>query len=263
MQGLDSAAIQGGRAVPILVHGRAWGGLWYQTRTRAVDYPAVLRELLPWFALSTLLVTGATFLALRRIVLDPVGQLAQGAQRMREGDFTVRLPEATGRDELADLVRSFNAMSRTVESFNQRLSEEVRIATEKARAAEAAAMRERRLAAMGELAAGIAHEINNPLGGLSNAVEDLRRADLPPERRSQYLDLLARGLARIGATVNRLRRFTPRDAPRERVELRAVVQDAIDLVQHRARREGVEIELAESGGPAVVPGRRTSSARRC
>jgi signal transduction histidine kinase len=256
MQTRRSIQVLGGTAIPILWLGRevALGGLWYRSKTRAVDYASVLRELLPWFGLSTLLLTWGTFLALRRIVLDPVQQLAEGARRVSSGDFSVRLPEPAGRDELAELVRSFNSMSSTVQSFNQRLSEEVRVATEKARAAEAAAMRERRLAAMGELAAGIAHEINNPLGGLSNAVEDLRRSDLPLERRAQYLDLLARGLTRIGATVNRLRRFTPRESPREPVELRAVVQDAIDLVQHRALRQKVELVLAKSDAPIRVAG---------
>ncbi|HEX6881786.1 MAG TPA: HAMP domain-containing sensor histidine kinase [Planctomycetota bacterium] len=256
MRGESSVASAGGNAVPIRVGHGVWGGLWYRTRTRAVDYPAVLRELLPWFALSTLLLTGATFLALRRIVLDPVEHLAEGARRMRTGDFSVRLPEPPGRDELAELVRSFNSMSATVQGFNQRLSEEVRVATEKARAAEAAAMRERRLAAMGELAAGLAHEINNPLGGLANAVEELRRPELPPARRAQYLELLARGLERIGETVNRLRRFTPRETPHEPVDLAAVLQDALDLVRHRAERLRVTLVQTVGEGPLRTRGAR-------
>jgi signal transduction histidine kinase len=249
--------VLGGRAVPIRAQEGVWGGLWYRTHaSQTHGYRAVLAEVLPWFALSTLLLTAATFLALRRLVLDPVEQLAEGARRMRSGDFDVRLAVPQRRDELAELVRSFNAMSSTVESFNLRLSEEVRLATEKARAAEAAAMRERRLAAMGELAAGLAHEINNPLGGLQNAVEDLRRGELSEERRTQYLDLLARGLARIGETVNRLRRFTPREAPLGSVDLAAVAQDALELVQHRSRRLGVELVFDPGHGVPRVTGVR-------
>lgn len=257
MQDGEPVAALGGRAVPILTRRGGWGGLWYRAKpSQALGYRAILREVLPWFVLSTLLLTGATFYALRRLVLDPVEQLASGARRLRAGDFGVRLAVPTRHDELADLVRSFNAMSSTIESFNQRLSEEVRVATEKARTAEALAMRERRLAAMGELAAGIAHEINNPLGGLQNAVDELQRAELAPARRAQYLDLLARGLARIGETVNRLRRFTPREAPFEAVDLTAVARDAFELVQHRAQRLGIELVLQASAGVPTVPGVR-------
>ena len=247
-------SVLGGRALPILLPGssKAWGGVWYRTRDGGnEDYLAILMRMLPWFSLSTVLLTAGTFLALRRLVLDPVAQLAEGARRVRAGDFDVRLDVPTRRDELAELVRSFNDMTSTVAGFNQRLSEEVRLATEKARLAEAAAMRERRLAAMGELAAGIAHEINNPLGGLQNAVEDLERPDLPPERRAQYLALLGRGLARIGETVNRLRRFTPRESPFEPVPLLDVVHDALELVAHRARRLSVRIVAPEEPRPGT------------
>lgn len=251
--------VVGGRAVPIRVSGSVvpWGVLWYRAKDRTeVDLGGLVLRMLPWFALSTVLLTLGTFEALRRLVLDPVEQLAEGARRLRAGDFDVRLSDSPRRDELADLVRSFNEMTSTVAGFNERLSAEVRAATEKARAAEAAAMRERRLAAMGELAAGIAHEINNPLGGLLNAVHDLGREELPSERRKQYLGLLERGLQRIGETVNRLRRFTPREGSLETVELAAVARDAIELVQHRASRSDVEIVLTGEDSGARVHGSR-------
>jgi len=74
-----------------------------------------------------------------------------------------------------------------------------------------------------------------------NAVEALDREDIDPGRRREYRELVARGLARIGDTVNRLRRFTPRDAPLEPVDLVEVVRDSIELVHHRASRLGVAI----------------------
>jgi signal transduction histidine kinase len=246
----------GGRAVPIQGRRGTWGGLWYRAAGQEVDYGALIARVLPWFALSTLLLTGSTFLAMRVLVLDPVAQLAEGARRVRAGDFAVHLRDPQRRDELAELVRAFNDMTGTIASFNQRLSAEVRAATEKARAAEAAAMRERRLAAMGELAAGLAHEINNPLGGMQNAVADLERGELSSERRAQYLGLLARGLARIGETVNRLRRFVPREAPFDTLELADIVQDALELVRHRAERLGVALDFRIEGEVRAVAGNR-------
>ena len=228
-----------GRAIPI----RGWGGLWVRTG-RALDSRSFLTRMLAFFVLSTLLLTLGTFVAMRRLVLDPIRSLADGARRVAAGDLDVRLARPKRTDELSQLVGAFNDMTSQVRGFNERLEDEVRDATEKARQAEAAAMTQRRLAAMGEFAAGVAHEINNPLGGLQNAVHRLEAGELAPQKRRQYFELLSRGLTRIGETVHRLRRFTPRETEHEPVDLHAVVIDALELVRHRADRLGVALDYA-------------------
>jgi signal transduction histidine kinase len=146
----------------------------------------------PWFLLSLLLLVLGTFFVLRRSVLDPLEELARAAQRVKAGDLSARLREPERADEIGQLFRSFNEMTANVQGFNARLGQEVETATAQARRAEAAALTQRRLAAMGELAAGIAHEINNPLGGLLNAVESLERGKLPPAEARALLRAPAR-----------------------------------------------------------------------
>ena len=115
-------------------------------------------------------------------------------------------------------------------------------------------MTQRRLAAMGELAAGIAHEINNPLGGMRNAVESLEMGDLDPERRERYLALVDGGLSRIQGIVGKLLRFTPRSGLSEEVFLFAdAARDAVALIEHRAGSEGVAL-VGRSERPAVGAG---------
>ena len=240
----------GGTAMPILGPDReTWGGCWFAfpSPEGAGGVPV---QLIPWFLLSTLVLTVLTFWLLRRFVLAPVEQLALGAQLVAGGDLAVRLAEPPRSDELSDLIRHFNAMAATLQRYNERMAQEVEAATDKSRRAEAAAMTQRRLAATGELAAGIAHEINNPLGGLLNAVEALMRGDLPPEKRAQYQALLKDGLERIQSTVGQLLRFTPRTVKPAPLALATPVLDAIALVQHRASKQNVEIELeAADNGP--------------
>ena len=238
---------RGGSAVPIFdPDGRLWGACWYRLES-TVETGHLVQSLLPWFLLSTLLLTFGTFATMRRFVLAPVEELARGAERLAAGDLSARLAEPERRDELADLIRRFNAMAATVQGFNATLEREVARATEKARAAEAAAITQRRLAATGELAAGVAHEINNPLGGLLNAAESLAREDLPPAKRSQYQALLHGGLERIQATVGRLLRLAPRAARPQPIVLLQPVLDAIALVQHRAGEQRVAIEFTCDG----------------
>ncbi|MCA8981870.1 MAG: HAMP domain-containing histidine kinase [Planctomycetes bacterium] len=244
----------GGVSLPIVDRlGRVWGGCWYQLpdRTGARE---LLSLLLPWFAATTLLLSLGSFAVLRRSVLDPLERLAEGSQRLAAGEFGVHLEVPSESGEITDLVRSFNQMAAEVRGYHEHLEEEVARATAQAREAEAAVLRERRLAAMGELAAGIAHEINNPLGGMLNAVDVLRRDQIEPEKRRRYHDLLQGGLERIRETVSKLLRLTPRAADDTPFALAEPTRDAVALVAHRAAGLGVTILLHESGGPALVVG---------
>ena len=230
----------GGIAVPMRdASGEIWGGLWVPLR--GVEPGNLLLALLPWFLLSLSLLTLGAFFVLRRSVLDPLEELAGAARRVKSGDLAARVPERGRADEIGQLVHSFNEMTAEVQGFSARLSAEVERATEQARRAEAAALTQRRLAAMGELAAGIAHEINNPLGGMLNAVEALEGGKLPPERHKRYFELVHSGLERIRTTVGKLLRFTPRSASPALFAPAAAVEDAIELVQHRAAKQAVEI----------------------
>jgi signal transduction histidine kinase len=252
-EGQAVADIEGGWAVPVEGPEGIWGGCWYR-RAPPLRIGGLVRGLLLGYVGSTLLLTAATFLLLRQIVLDPVDELVEGAHRVRAGDLAVRLEEPHRRDEIADLVRSFNQMASTLEGFSTKLQEEVARATDQARRAEQAAMTQRRLAAMGELAAGIAHEINNPLGGLQNAVRVLGRESVDPDKRRRYLALLDEGLGRIQRTVSQLLRFTPRRKSTEPVDLVQVCFDAAALVRHRAAKEGVRVALRLPGRAPFEPG---------
>ncbi len=247
IEGGGSRPSQGGTAIPIRdATGAIWGGCWF---TRAPFRPASpIGVLLPGFLVSTALITLATAWILRRSVLDPVSSLAGASARLAAGDLAARAGPARAAGELGELIRTFDVMAGQIEGFDARRAREVREATEQVRRAEAAAMTQRRLAATGELAAGIAHEINNPLGGLLNAVDTLERTDLAPAKRAQYHGLLRSGLERIRTTVGQLLRFTPRSAQPVPLALIEPVTDAIALVSHRANAQGVAIQLVDGAG---------------
>jgi len=250
LRDINSAVLSGqpqatvrGIAVPVLDgSGVVWGGCWFASDA-VIGTGDLFRQLLPWFLVSTLLLTLGTFSALRRLVLDPIQDLARGARQLEEGDLGVRVHETGRSDEVSELMRGFNQMASRVQGFGEKLANEVEIATAKAKSAEAAAMTQRRLAATGELAAGIAHEINNPLGGMINALEVLGRDDLAPEKREQYLALVKGGLERIHQTVGQVLRLAPRKTEPELISLAAPLGDALGLVRHRAKSLGVGIYL--------------------
>lgn len=258
--GGGSVLVAGGVALPVVLpDGRPWGGCWLRSR-RAAEGEGFLRQLLPWFIASTLVLTLATFSLVRGLVLEPVQRLADTANRIGRGELAARAGPTSRQDEVGQLVTQFDRMAEEVQGFQVRLEREVAEATAQARSAEAAAMTQRRLAATGELAAGVAHEINNPLGGLVNAVEVLGRESTTPERREEYLALVRTGLERIRVTVGRLLRLAPRETRTTRLPLGQPLQDALGLVAHRAGQAQVRLEVGPLDGEPVAHGSEAARA---
>jgi signal transduction histidine kinase len=154
---------------------------------------------------------------------------------------------------MANLVSTFNGMAREVNEYQQHLEERVLGALSRARAAENRLVVAQRLAATGTLAAGFAHEINNPLGGTLNALRKLKAGGLPDERREEYFELALDSLHRIRTIVERILNFTPRQREPADVDVADVCQRAASLAGHRAERRGITVAVdADRPVPGVV-----------
>jgi signal transduction histidine kinase len=119
---------------------------------------------------------------------------------------------------------------------------------------EAQLIRAGRLGALGELTAGIAHEIKNPLHGLKGTAEILRDAipDTAPERR--MLELHISEIDRLGRTADRFLSFAkPLDADRRPLDPGELVDRVASLVSPQARGEGVEVRVGPWEGERIPP----------
>jgi two-component system NtrC family sensor kinase len=163
--------------------------------------------------------------SLGRLITEPLRRMAALARRIGAGDLSGRIPVRSD-DEVGELAVAFNDMSAQLAASRQAL-----IRTEK-------------LAVAGGLAAGVAHEINNPLASLQACLWALRKPDLPEDERIRHLDSLSRGLRRISGTVQQLMRFArPSRANRAPVLLNDVVARAVHLVKPSLPEERITIEL--------------------
>lgn len=111
-----------------------------------------------------------------------------------------------------------------------------------------------RLASLGLLTAGVAHEINNPLEGIRNYLKLLRNAGAGPEDRARWLDLVDHGFGRIAEIVRDLLRFARPANERGEADLAAAVERATKLAAYSQKLAHVEIETRGLEAPLVVVG---------
>jgi two-component system NtrC family sensor kinase len=161
----------------------------------------------------------------RRLVLRPVRQLAAGTQRIAEGSLTTTIP-VDSNDELGDLARAFNDMI-------GRLGEAQRELTQADK-----------LASLGRLAAGIAHEINNPLTGVLTYASYLqRRSNAEPELREDVA-VIVRETKRCRDIVKGLLDFARRTPPeRQHIDLNEVARRAAGMVMNELALHRVSLTL--------------------
>ncbi len=202
-----------------------------------------LRSIYILLCAGTLLLTLGIYLVLSRLVLRPLEELARASQEVADGQPPQPVRRPRGHDEIAHLVDNFNHMSREVYEYQQHLEERVLVALRRVTAAESRLVVAQRLAATGTLAAGFAHEINNPLGGILNALRRLREGELKPERREEYFDLVLDGLDRIRTIVDRILHFTPSTREPAEIVVADVCERAVALASHRAEKQGAELVL--------------------
>jgi signal transduction histidine kinase len=188
-------------------------------------------------------------------LLHPVRRLAEATVRIAEGDLD--RPVATGRrDELGDLAAAFESMRlslRQSREVNQRQLASIRQANADLLAKEEALVRSERMAAVGRVAAGVAHEVGNPLAAVTGYLALLHRGDLPPGEAAEYLARTEREVARINRIMLDLLDW----ARPPRVELAAVEVNALlrGLAQHLGTQPDfgavtLELSLADGLRPA-------------
>ncbi len=139
-----------------------------------------------------------------------------------------------------------------VEGSADELQQKVDSAVAAAQSRERALVLSSRLAAMGTLAAGIAHEINNPIGGMANAVQRMKKSEALTDRGAVYLDLVQNGLDRVAGIVRRVLDFTPKSVQAEPFAIQDAWDAALALVAHRTKQAEVQVEVqVEAGLPPV------------
>ncbi len=204
-----------------------------------------------------------TYLLLGRSIVRPVEQLTRASEKAAAGAEGVRVP-VQGAAEVARLAIAFNAMQAQLAderaTLVRRLAELERAKNE-LESAQRSLVTSEKMASVGRLAAGVAHEIGNPLSAILGLVELVQTSDLPPEESRELLRRVTKETERISRIIRDLLDFARGDPAQQEeasCDLVEVVEDAVRLVgpQKDLRQVTIERRFAES-----CPSARGSGAR--
>lgn len=176
---------------------------------------------------------------IRRNVSRPIQELTERIREIGKGHWEQRI-EVAGRDEVSYLAEEFNRMCARLEETYHRLVQE----QQEKLGLEKNLRHSERLASVGQLAAGLAHEIGTPLNIIAGRAEHLLRRQRSPEEAAENLKIIRSQIDRITGIVRQLLAFSRRKEPVLRsVDISALLTNVQRLLQHQIEEKHVAVAL--------------------
>jgi len=169
---------------------------------------------------------------LARGMLRPIRDLVSASGRWAKGDFDYQV-KVTQKDEIAKLEETFNFMASSLKERDDKLKEYT----------DQQIMKSERLATIGQLAAGVAHEINNPLGTISlyaqMILDDLGKDN---ESCKKSIEIVMKQTNRAGRIVKDLLEFARQSEPEMRMlNINDIIKKAISIISHPAELQSIRL----------------------
>lgn len=246
MRDATTERVAGGLCMPIQsLEGETVGGLWFLPH--ALPEPQLpINLLLITLGVAVVALGAFLYFGIDRWVLEPLGRLGSTARAFEDGKLE-DVPDArNAAPEMQRVMRAFERAGKQISRHQEELAQAVDDATARARRRERELVLSQRLAAIGTLAAGISHEINNPLAAMMNAVGRMQRNPRPEDEK--WIELLDEGLGRIGRIVRRTLDFAPRTHTPLPFRIAEAVERARALVAHRLEQQDVDFLVEDQSG---------------
>lgn len=187
-----------------------------------------------WYAIFGVLgvALALTFL-FNRLVANRIERLSQAMDTYPEEPFSLTEETPMHDDEIGNLIHRFENLCGRLEKAQEELDRTMQ-----------QAFYNEKMASLGQLTAGIAHEINNPLGGLLNCVKTLEEEPDNLEIHQRYMPLLEKGLKRIEHIMRQLLNFG-RKVPLSysKVDIDGIIRECFELLEYKLKNIRLNLEL--------------------
>lgn len=213
--------------------------------------------------IAVLGLSGLLYFFMRKSVIYPITELAKATKEIAKGNLNVGIKHSTN-DEVGQLASDFELMREQVKSFTSDLQHMVEEKSEKIAAQQQQLVQSSKLSSLGEMAGGVAHEINNPLAVILAQTSVLKREwgknQVHSPQSIESVNGIISMVDRIAKIINGLRSFS-RDAskdPMEEVLISKVIEDTILFCKERFNSHSIELRINMKADQATcIMGRST------
>ncbi len=178
------------------------------------------------------ILVGAYFLS--RTVVKPIHKLLGITEEFEEGEPFPQFLDSS-RNEIGQLFRSLNKMLKRLEENKQELKSHIvslEEANQELMKAQKEIIKSEKLASMGRLATGVAHEIGNPIGIVLGYLELLNKGGLNEEEKQDFLNRIESEIRRISGIIRQLLDFSgPSSGERAQTSLHGLVTETINILR--------------------------------
>lgn len=243
--------------LPIQKSGRLIAGAG--AALRFDDIYAALKQthyiLILYIIINTVFLTIFGFYRLSRVTVKPVHKLLEQAEDYWDLDEEMFL-YAQDKDGFRKLDTTFNRMLKRISADKKELEKTVahlETANRELKKAQEEVIRAEKLASVGRLSAGIAHEIGNPIAIVMGYLDLLKSDDIMADERREYVRRTEKEIDRIHGIIRQLLNFSrPSDGDVHRVSVHEIIRDVVDVVSHQPMMSGILLTLKLDAEKDVV-----------